>query len=59
MQTTIQATATATDADARDIRTARQLAAQLKTMNPDGMGYRITVRRYEEIVDRLGYDPIS
>lgn len=57
MQTTIKTTAT--DQDATDIRTARRLAAQLKTMNPDGMGYRITVRRYEQVVARLGYDPIS
>ncbi|WP_047892144.1 hypothetical protein [Micromonospora sp. RV43] len=59
MQTTIQATATATDADARDLAEARRLADQLKAMNPDGMGYRFTVRQYEQVVARLGYDPIS
>ncbi|WP_435585829.1 hypothetical protein [Micromonospora aurantiaca (nom. illeg.)] len=57
MQTTIQATAT--DQDAADIREARRLADQLKNMLPDGMGYRNTVRRYEQVVARLGYDPIS
>ncbi|MDG4756039.1 hypothetical protein O7630_34685 [Micromonospora sp. WMMD718] len=57
MQTTIQASAT--DADARDLAEARRLAAQLKTMTPDGLGYRNTVRRYEQVVARLGYDPIS
>ncbi|MEW2442772.1 hypothetical protein [Micromonospora marina] len=57
MQTMIQATAT--DQDAADIREARRLADQLKNMLPDGLGYRMTVRQYEEIVERLGYDPIS
>ncbi len=57
MKTTIQATST--DADAADIQAARTLAAQLKHMEPNGMGYRLIVRRYEQVVARLGYDPIS
>ncbi|MFI2663300.1 hypothetical protein [Micromonospora carbonacea] len=57
MKTTIQATST--DADAQDIRDARTLATQLKGMEPNGMGYRLIVRRYERVVARLGYDPIS
>lgn len=57
MQTTIEASTT--DADVEDIRTARRLAEQIKNMQPGGMGYRITVRRYQAIVNRLGYDPIS
>ncbi len=57
MRITIQATST--DADVRDIRTARRLAAQIAQMHPDGMGYRVTLRQYKQVVDRLGYDPIS
>ena len=57
MKTTIEAGTT--DADVEDIRTARRLAEQIRNMHPDGMGYRVTLRRYKAIVDRLGYDPIS
>lgn len=57
MVTTIQDTTT--DADVEDIRTARRLAEQIRNMQPGGMGYRVTVRKYQAIVDRLGYDPIS
>ncbi|MEU8185991.1 hypothetical protein [Micromonospora carbonacea] len=57
MQTTIQAAST--DADAADIQAARTLAAQLKNMEPNGMGYRFVLGRYKQVVARLGYDPIS
>ncbi|WFE41970.1 hypothetical protein [Micromonospora sp. WMMD998] len=57
MKTEIRATAT--DQDAPLLRKAEALAAQLKAMTPDGMGYRFTVRKYEATVARLGYDPIS
>ncbi len=57
VKVTIQATST--DADVRDIRTARRLAEQLKGMLPGGLGYRVTVRRYGQVVARFGYDPIS
>ncbi|WP_329013282.1 hypothetical protein OG271_04105 [Micromonospora rifamycinica] len=57
MKTTIQATST--DTDAQDIRTARRLAEQIKQMQPGGLGYRVTLRKYKAVVDRLGYDPIS
>ncbi|MEU8334786.1 hypothetical protein [Micromonospora tulbaghiae] len=50
--------ATATDQDAKLIQEARTLAARLKDMDPNGMGYRVTVRKYEAVKDQLGYDPI-